>query len=290
MRGTAEQAEKAAEVSEIELQRVQSALVVQGEEGDASPVSAPPPPPPAPGKTAPTARGGTAPVAAAPVAAAAVKPRVYIQVRNRNEANRVGKIKSALASAGFPVPPEQVLDTGPSANELRYFRREDLAAVEDAQRALTKAGVTIGKLSYVPGFEGTRSGRRHHLELWLAPADALQTLIKNLDHAAEDVRKSAGARLARDHRANPTAIGQVLDTLSEKSLSSLSANGRINALYFLARSDTAAWTAEHKSRALEVIERMRSGEQGGVAVGRQTSDQLTALEQKLSGDYKPAAK
>ena len=290
LRGTAEQAEKAAEVSEIELQRVQSALVAQGEGRDPTPTALPPPPPPDPGKPSIPGTGKSETVVPGSGVPSAAKPRIYIQIRNRAEASRLGKIKSALVSAGFPVPPEQVLDTGPSANELRYFRRDDRGVAEEAQRALTKAGVTPTKVSYVPGLEGSRGTRRNHLELWLAPADALQTLVRQLDHASEDVRKAAGARLARDHRANPAAISLVLETLSEKSLASLTANGRINALFFLTRSDASAWTPDHKSLAVAAIDRIRGAGQGAVAVGRQTSDQLTALEQKLAGDYKPAGK
>jgi hypothetical protein len=107
--------------------------------------------------------------------------------------------------------------------------------------------------------------------------------VKQLDHDAEDVRKAAGARLARDHRANPEAIGLVLDTLSEKSLPSLTANGRINALYFLSRSDPKAWTDEHKRAAKSVIDRIRGKEDDAVAVGTQTDAELKRLEQRVFG-------
>ena len=258
-RSTAAQAETQAEVSAIELQRVQSALVLQG----STPSAAPPGP-------------------SATSATTFVKQRVYIQVRTQADANRLDDVKKALLQAGLAVPPVQILDTGPSANELRYFRRDGQASAESALRALKQAGLGNTRLAYVPGFEDSGSARRNHLELWLAPAGALHTLVRHLDHAAEEVRKAAGARLARDHAANPEAIGLVLETLSEQSLRTLTANGRVNALYFLTRSHPAAWTDDHKRIAKEAIARMRAREQAG-GVGPQTDAELRRLEQRILG-------
>jgi hypothetical protein len=258
----AEAARAAAEGSESELRRVQSALVVQGSERSTAPS-------PAPSLPSPGVRSSVA-----------VRPRVYIQVRSRAEAAKLDALRRALVQAGFDVPREQVLDTGPSANELRYFRTGDRAEAEKAVQAARQAGVPSVRLSYVPGFEDSKSIRDNHLELWLAPAGALHALVKQLDHELEDMRKAAGARLAREHRANPEAVALVLHTLSE---SSLTANGRINALYFLTRTDPAAWTDEHKQAAKDVIGRIRGREQRGLAVGAQTAEELKRLEQRLFG-------
>ena len=260
-RASAEQAEKVAEVSELELQRVQSALVVQGSATSA-------------------VLSGPGIIKPGPIT---LKPRVYIQIRPGSDGARLESLKRALVDAGFDVPREQTLDTGPSANELRYFRRDDRASAEKAIQVLKQAGNVAARLSYVAGLEDSKSIRRNHLELWLAPAGALNTLVKQLDHDAEDVRKAAGARLAREHRTNPEAIGLVLQTLSEASLPTLTANGRINALYFLARSDPGAWSDEHKRLAKDVIGRIRGREKGGVVVGAQTADELKRLEQRILG-------
>ncbi len=256
-RAATEHAEKVAEVSELELQRVQSTLVVQS-------------------------RTGTATVPGLAPAPVAIKPRVYIQVRPGAESARLEALKRALTNAGFDVPREQTLDTGPSANELRYFRQGDRATAEKAARALKQAN-TSARVSYVSGFEDSRNIRGNHLELWLAPAGALHALIKQLDHEAEEVRKAAGARLAREHRTNPEAIGLVLHTLSETSLPTLTANGRINALYFLTRSDPNAWSDDHKRLAKDIVGRIRGREQPGVAVGTQTGEELKRLEQRILG-------
>ena len=256
-RASAETAEKAAEVSENELQKVQSALVVQG----------------------------SAPVAAAPgpVPAASARPRVYIQVRTGADTTKLNALKRALTQAGFDVPREQILDTGPTSDELRYFRKDDRAVAEKAIHVLKQAGNVAAGLEYVSGLEESRTVRRQHLELWLAPAGALRALVKNLDHSAEEVRKAAGAQLAREHRSNPEAIALVLATLSETSLTSLTANGRVNALYFLTRSNPNAWTDDHKRAARDLIGRIRQREQSGVAVGTQTAGELQRLEQRILG-------
>ena len=254
-RATAEQAEKVAEVSELELQRVQSALVQRNQ-----------------------------PVATAfPQPGVPTKPRIYIQVRAREEIQRVAAVKSALARNGFEVLKEQVLDTGPTVSELRYFRADARPFAEQAIDIMRTAGMGGIRLKQVRGVDDAAGTARSHLELWLAPAGALQALVRQLDHESEDVRKAAGARLAREHRTNPEAIGLVLETLSEASLASLTANGRINALYFLTRTDPTAWSDDHKRLAKDILDRIRSREQSGVAVGAQTGEELKRLEQRILG-------
>jgi hypothetical protein len=256
-RATAETAEQAAEASENELQKVQSALVVE--------------------------RSAPAAAAPGPITATGAKPRVYIQVRTGADTAKLDTLKRALAQAGFDVPKEQVLDTGPTSNELRYFRNDDRAAAEKAVRVLQQAADVVAHMEYVSGLEESRTVRRQHLELWLAPAGALHALVKNLDHSAEEVRKAAGAQLAREHRSNPEAITLVLATLSEKSLANLTANGRVNALYFLTRSDPNVWSDDHKRAARDIIDRIRGREQQGIAVGGQTAGELRRLEQRILG-------
>ena len=260
-RASADTAEKAAEASENELQKVQSALVVE--------------------------RSAPVPAAPGPITAASAKPRVYIQIRPGADATRLDALKRALAQAGFDVPKEQVLDTGPTANELRYFRKDDRAMAEKAAQVLKQAGNLVAHPEYVSGLEESRTVRRQHLELWLAPAGALHALVKDLDHSAEEVRKSAGAQLAREHRSNPEAITLVLATLSEESLATLTANGRVNALYFLTRSNPRAWTDDHKRAATDLIGRIRDREQSGVAIGTQTANELQRLEQRILGVKAP---
>ncbi len=214
----AKQAEDQRAASEQDLQRLQTELV------QASAGSAPPPPPPS---------ATTAPV-----------PRVYIQVRNQGDIARARDIADALRTAGISVPPTQVLDTGPSANELRFFRESDRAKAEEIARAVEQSGEDKTRVAYLSGFEDSTKIREDHFELWLAPGNVLSTLVQQLNDPAENVRKTAGGRLARDHRANPEAIDLVLSTLSAGKVRSLSSDGRINALYFLSRSELSTWTRQ----------------------------------------------
>jgi hypothetical protein len=216
--------------------------------------------------------------------ASELAPRVYIQVRRQAELARVRELTGALQKAGFVVPRPEVLDTGPTATEVRYFRAAERDAAAEILRTLQQAGERSARMLYVTGFEDSTRIRPKHFEIWLAPADVLRTLVRQLDDDSEGVRKTAGGRLARDHRANPEAIGLVLDTLSETNLASLSTSGRINALYFLNRSESSAWTGEHKQLARQAIERMRSRDWASkLALGPQATQELNSLEQKVAG-------
>jgi hypothetical protein len=74
----------------------------------------------------------------------------------------------------------------------------------------------------------------------------------------------------------------VLDTFAEGNLESLSADGRINALYFLNRTDDSVWTDDLKRQARESISRIRSRARAGISIGQQTQQELNALERKVS--------
>lgn len=224
-------------------------------------------------------------VATTPVTAPGsdLKPRVYIQVRSQTEAARALALGGPLNQAGFTVPKPEVIDTGPSGTEIRYFRADERQGAEKIAQLVQKAGFGNVRVQYVSGFEDSKRIRQNHFELWLAPAELLPSIVAQLNDRSADVRKAAGAHLARDHRANPEAIRLVLDTLSEQNLPSLSAEGRINALYFLNRSDLSAWTDEHKRFARAAIDRIRARSAGGAAqLGPQTSEELRTLEQRVS--------
>ena len=53
---------------------------------------------------------------------------------------RAGVIAEALKKADYAVPPIQLLGTGPSANELRFFRQAERAKAEDIARAVEQSG------------------------------------------------------------------------------------------------------------------------------------------------------
>jgi hypothetical protein len=220
--------------------------------------------------------------------AVVLKPRLYIQVRSGEARDAVRDLAAKLRAAGIEVPATQVLDTGPSANELRYFRQSESARV---MQLLTDIEAAIGKTrpEYVAGFEDSTRIRRNHFELWVAPVAKidLKKLVEQLNDESEQTRKSAGGQLARDYRTNPQAISLVLDALSSVNFPKLSINGLINALYFLNRSDPAVWTEEHKILAGKAIDRIRGT---GIGKGPQTAQELKTLEQRLTVYIAPAYK
>ena len=137
----------------------------------------------------------------------------------------------------------------------------------DATRALRAIGSAERALSTLSGTD----------------AQSVAALVLQLNDASESVRKAAGGRLARDHRADPVAIGLMLGMLSEQQLPSLSASGRINVLYFLSRSESSAWSDEQKTLARQAIQRIRTRAAGGAAaIGSQTAEELARLEKKIA--------
>jgi hypothetical protein len=167
---------------------------------------------------------------------------------------------------------------------VRFFRKNEQEEVERIVKIVQQAVVGDVSAEYVQGHEDSQRIRARHFEVWLPPAALLAGVVLQLNDESADVRKAAGAQLARDYGANPVVIGLVLDMLSEQSLPSLSADGRINALYFLNRSDAAAWTDDHRLLARNALARIRGRVKGGVAVGPPTARELDGLEKRLVAD------
>jgi Tfp pilus assembly protein PilX len=118
--------------------------------------------------------GTAANAAAAPVQSAAPAPltaRAYIQVRSAPEAERAKQtLIPQLRKAGFAVPAPEVLATGPSSTEVRYFRPEEKAGAERIVSTLRQAGIANVQAKYVGGYETSQRIRQNHYEIWLAPA------------------------------------------------------------------------------------------------------------------------
>ena len=248
--------------AEQELKMAEQAAA-QAAHNAAAPTAAPPPPSPS---TSPS----TSP------SVVEQRPLIYIQVRSRAELGRARMLSELLTQSGFYVPDAQVVNTGPSANEVRYFRNDERATAQKIVDVLATPdrGVPNVRASYVAGFEQSDRVRRNQFELWLTPANVLPALVQQLNDTPENVRKAAGALLARDHRANGEAISLVLDMLSAEKLGSLTVQGRINALYFLNRSDADAWTDDQKRLAREAVARIRATGR----TGRQANDELKKLQ------------
>jgi AAA ATPase domain len=224
------------------------------------------------------ARRGSDTVPPPPSPTSELKPRLYIQVRSPKARDDMSALAMTLRGKGIDVPATQVLDTGPSMTELRYFRKGEVGRAKEIL-AVVNASIGEARLAYVDGYEQSQRIRAYHFELWVAPTETgPQHLAKALNSNSERVRKAAGGELARDYRDSPQAIGLILDTLSARNLPDLSTDGLINALYFLNGSEPSAWTDEHKMLAREAIRRVRAM---GVERRPQTAQELRALEQRL---------
>jgi hypothetical protein len=107
--------------------------------------------------------------ASTPAAAAPSTPAVvYVHVRDARERDQVQAQRRARGAKGIRLMEVKVTSKGPSVADLRYFHDEDRDEALAVQKALLAAGVPVGRLSRMNGFEG--STRRRQYEAWLAGA------------------------------------------------------------------------------------------------------------------------
>ena len=128
----------------------------------------------APAAPAPSEPSSASPQAAKPASAAASEKTataatpavVYVHVRDARERDQVQAQRRALGEQGIRLMEVKVTSKGPSVADLRYFHDEDRDEALAVQKALLAAGVPVGRLSRLNGFEG--STRRRQYEAWLA--------------------------------------------------------------------------------------------------------------------------
>jgi hypothetical protein len=107
---------------------------------------------------------------------APLTPRAYIQVRSQLEAERAKQtLIPQLRNAGFTVPAPQILTTGPSSTEVRYFRPQENEGAERIVATMREAGIPNVQAKYVGGYENSQRIRQNHFEVWLAPAGSPET-------------------------------------------------------------------------------------------------------------------
>jgi cytoskeletal protein RodZ len=123
--------------------------------------------------------GAAANAPATPVQSATpapLAPRAYIQVRSQSDAERAKQtLIPQLRKAGFTVPAPEVLATGPSLTEVRYFRPQEKDGAERIVSTLREAGIPNAQVKYVGGYENSQRIRQNHFEVWLAPANSPET-------------------------------------------------------------------------------------------------------------------
>jgi chromosome segregation ATPase len=99
-----------------------------------------------------------------------IKPRVYIHVRDKSQVDTALKIADALKKRGFIVPKEEILvDKGPTATEVRYFRESEKPIAEEIFKLLHEIlNMKNTKLAYIPGYEASKAISLKHYEIWLS--------------------------------------------------------------------------------------------------------------------------
>ncbi|HXI31055.1 MAG TPA: toll/interleukin-1 receptor domain-containing protein [Vicinamibacterales bacterium] len=124
--------------------------------------------PPSPPKAAPppTLAPSNAESAAPAPVAPEILPRVYFHIRDDSQRPYANQLKGQLPTSAYIVPGIQRLTVGPSAPELRYFRKGDEAEARGIANLLKVPGLVV---KLVPGYETSTDIRPRHYELWLAP-------------------------------------------------------------------------------------------------------------------------
>ena len=120
-----------------------------------------------------------------------------------------------------------------------------------AGRAAGQWGVSDVRVKFVHGYASQTQIRQ--FEIWLArPNDDLDRLFQSLISATKDERVAAAQTLQTKYASSPAAIALALGLLAPDRIDALSADGRMNLLYFLTRTAPAAW-----SPSLELLARER---------------------------------
>jgi hypothetical protein len=110
-------------------------------------------------------------------ASAPRQPGVYIQVRSRADAEDIGgRLVTELKGAGFLVPKIEVLRTGPSSTDVRFFRPGEREGAEKIAQVVRNAGIRDVEVRYIRGYEN--SERTFYVfEIWLAPARCIDPYV-----------------------------------------------------------------------------------------------------------------
>jgi len=202
------------------------------------------------------------------------RPLVYLQYADARQGELAERIRVQLNKSGYTAPGFEKVAVVPATTELRYFRKEDGQAAKALAELLKQSGIGDFVVKFVPGFESRTQLRQ--FEIWLARPDVgdLGRLVQNLNSDVREERLAAGQALQSKHSASPAAIAETLALFSPERINGLSAEGRINALYFLSRTAPGVWTPELERRGRELVARVEEREKSGVRLGEQTRAEL----------------
>ncbi|MDP9171141.1 MAG: hypothetical protein M3N54_11030 [Acidobacteriota bacterium] len=96
--------------------------------------------------------------------------RLYLQIRTESDRSVAQQVQRLLAGSNLTVPGIELVNTGPSTSEIRYYHASDQPEAVELARKLTAAGIpTVPKDS--SAFAKTLNSRvpEKQIELWLAP-------------------------------------------------------------------------------------------------------------------------
>jgi energy-coupling factor transporter ATP-binding protein EcfA2 len=89
---------------------------------------------------------------------------VYPQVWSDAQKNIVSNLQVDFRGSGYTIEKPETVSVGPTSDELRYFRKNDLGEANEIAGLLEKSGVKVGKPKLILGFESKL--QPHHFELW----------------------------------------------------------------------------------------------------------------------------
>jgi len=95
------------------------------------------------------------------------RPLVYMHVRNEAQRAWVEQFIEPLSQRGIRVSGIKLVEAGPAAPDLRFFRSQEAREAAQVARTLREIGVPAPRLKHIAGFE-TRAKPRQY-ELWLTP-------------------------------------------------------------------------------------------------------------------------
>jgi len=216
------------------------------------------------------------------------KPVIYLQIADPGQRAAAERLRKQLEGAGYSAPGIEQVKVTPAQPQLRYFRDADKDKAQEIAETLNRWGLTQLRLQWIQGYE--TATKLSQFEIWLPvenPA-AIAALVRQLNAETAGGRKAAGQTLLDRYTASPRAVAEVLATLEPPRVAQLSANGRINALFFLSRTAPLAWDDALQARGSAAVERLRDARSGSV-LGPQAATELNRLELLLNAARAGAA-
>jgi hypothetical protein len=94
--------------------------------------------------------------------------RIFIHITDESQRQRAQQIQAKLRSLGFYAPQIQLVDYGPSYNQLKYFHRNETDAAKAMVTTLKSIGIDGVRENYIEGYENSTLIKPNQFELWFA--------------------------------------------------------------------------------------------------------------------------